>query len=157
MKVKCFPQCCGAGVLLELHLTGKGKEADFDLIKEWIAYSRRNGYRMYDFPEEYGSKVGNQNHMESQAVLHGETDKKEWKRRNGWGMLVAMTSPGQEHIGQRLQEFGFKELLSTVNPVYSDTSHKITLWGMDISKFTESDLETTAQKRAKALVATTKK
>jgi hypothetical protein len=157
MKVKCFPQCCGAGVLIELVLTGKGKEADFDLIKEWIAYARRNGYRMYDFPNEYEAQSGNKHHMDSKAVLNGPTDKKEWVRHNGWGMLVAMTSPGQAGVAQRLEEFGFQKLMETPNPVYSSASHKIILWGLDISKYTEEDLETSAQKKSKALVPTTKK
>lgn len=108
---------------------------------------------MYDFPNEYEAQAGNRNHMDSKAVLGSATDKQEWVKRNSWGMLVAMTSPGQESVAQRLEEFGFQKLMTTSNPVYSNASHKIILWGLDITKYTQADLETSEQKKAKKLEA----
>lgn len=141
--VHTFPRCCGAGVLILEHLTGKGKEADLEFIKSWVYYARRNGYRMYDFPGEYEGESGNP--MSSKAVLDGPTDKKAWKTRNSWGMLLAITNPGREEMAERLKDFGFKELFKTHNPVYS-SNHPITLWGLDLNDYPESKLKPATEK-----------
>ena len=141
--VHTFPLCCGAGVLILEHLTGKGEEADLELIKSWVYYARRNGYRMYDFPEHYNGKRGDP--MSSKAIMGDSTDLQAWNTHNSWGMLLAITNPGREEIGERLKDFGFKELLKTHNPVYSSRSHKITLWGLDLNDFKEADLKPKTQ------------
>lgn len=146
MRVNTFPQCCGAGVLVLEHLTGKGKEADIELIRSWVYYARRNGYRMYDFPNEYDGKDS----LSSKAVIGGKGDQQKWSTRNSWGMLLAMTSPGQDEIGKRLKEFGFVELMKTHNPVYSGSKHFIHLWGLDLNKFKEEDLKPKVAETEKA-------
>lgn len=138
MKVEIFPKCCGAGVLILEHLTGKGEAADLELIRNWVGYAKRNGYHMYDFPQNYDGKSGDP--KSSVAVLGGPTDRQTWERRSSWGMLLAITSPGQEEAAQRLRQFGFKELFKVWNPVYSDKNHKITLWGLDMNDYTEAQL-----------------
>lgn len=144
MKVHTFPKCCGAGVLIIEHLTGKGKEADLELIKSHVAYAKRNGYRMYDFPQDYGGTTGNP--MSSQAVLGGPTDRKDWAPTNSWGMLLAITNPGQREAAERLKDFGFKKLMVTHNPVYYGNKHQIILWGLDMNEYTEEILTTKESK-----------
>ena len=146
MRVQCFPQCCGAGVLVIEHLTGKGKEADLEFIKSWVYYARRNGYRMYDFPGEYGAQSGNTHHMDSKSVMGGLGDQKIFSTHNSWGMLLAITNPSMAEAGERLQDFGFKEIFRTHNPVYGGKhlkggSHPIVLWGLDLNDLTEAELK----------------
>lgn len=152
MKVHTFPQCCGAGVLILEHLTGKGKEADFALIKEWIYYAKRNGYYMYDYPNDYEGEAGNP--MSSKAVLGSKTDKKKWTGRT-WGMLLAITNPSQEEIATRLEEFGFKELMKVHNPVYSGEKHNIRLWGLDLNKYKKGDFQPIPETQPAATGTTT--
>ena len=133
MIVRTFPKCCGAGVLIIEHLTGKGKEADMELIKSWVAYSKRNGYRMYDFPQEFGGTRGD--YMSAKAVIGGPGDQ---KSGTSWGMLLAITTPGMKEAESRLIEFGFEKLMTTHNPIMS---HKINLLGLDLNKVTSTMLE----------------
>src|SRR5437762_2100911 len=90
-----------------------------ELIKQWVYYARRNGYRMYDFTEDYDGKPnGQRGPSDCVTVIGGKGDRKEWSEHNSWGMLLAITNPGQTEIGKRLAKFGFKALLTTHNPVY---------------------------------------
>lgn len=139
MRVHTFPLCCGAGVLMLEHLTGKGKAEDLKLIKDWIGYAKRNGYRMYDFPGEYEGTPHDP--MTSKAVLNSDTDKKTWFRRNSWGMLLAITNPDQWQEEELLKEVGFSKLFTTNNPVYGTSGHDIVLWGLDLNKVTKESLE----------------
>jgi hypothetical protein len=95
---------------------------------------------MYDFPTEYEGKSGDP--MSSKAVLNGPTDKKDWRDKNSWGMLLAMTNPGMGRtVEPRLEKFGFTRVFTTRNPVYSNINHKIHLWALDITTFTEEMLK----------------
>lgn len=135
MRVHTFPRCCGAGVLIIEHLTGKGKEADREYIKSWLYYSKRNGYRMYDFPQEYGGVVGNPD--SSLSVIGGKGDQPTYVPRNGWGVLTAITTPHMKEAAELLKEFGFKDVITAHNPVMG---HKITLWVVDLNTITEKEL-----------------
>src|SRR6267142_314936 len=145
MIVEIFPRCCGAGVLILEHLTGQGEKADLEFIKSWVYYARRNGYRHYDFPEDYGGQSGKPG--SGKAIQDGAGDQKRWSEHNSWGMLLAMTNPGQKEIGKRLLQFGFKELMQTHNPVYGNWvegkkhPHWITLYGLDMNPLTEAMLK----------------
>lgn len=147
MLVHTFPRCCGVGVLILEHLTGKGKEADLKFIKSWMYYAKRNGYRMYDFPTEYDGVHGNP--MSSKAVIGGKGDQPKMHKNNGWGMLLAITNPGREECGERLKDLGWKVLLTTHNPAYSALSHKIVLWGIDLNDLTEAQLKPKTQEAKK--------
>lgn len=138
MKVQTFPQCCGAGVLIIDSLTGRGEKADLDLIRQWVYYARRNGFRMFDYFYEYGGEHGAGS---GKAIIGGPGDQTTWNPRNSWGMLLAITSPGQTEAGQRLEQFGFKKLFETINPFYNKKDHLITLWGLDLNKYTEAMLQ----------------
>jgi len=139
--VQTFPKCCGAGVLVIEHLTGKGEAADLELIKSYVYFARRNGYRMYDFPQEYGAA----NDVQAGASIIGRIgckgDQPGWNTHNSWGMLLAITNPGREEAGKRLKQLGFQELLTTNNPVYNGQNHPITLWGLDLNKIKQEDLK----------------
>lgn len=141
MRAEIFPKCCGAGVLIIEHLTGKGKEEDMKLIRTWIDYVRRNGYYMYDFPQDYQGKSGDP--KSSVAALGGPGDKTDPKTWRSWGMCLAITNPGQTEAAQRLEEFGFKLLMDTHNPVYGKITpgtpghHHIKLWGLDMNLVTD--------------------
>ncbi|SRR5258706_1019632 len=138
MRVETFPQCCGAGVLVIDNLTGKGEKADLELIKSYMAFAKRNGYRMYDFPEEYNGVYGEP--RSSKSLIGGTGDRKRWESGNSWGMLLAITCPNQREAGQRLQQLGFKELFQTINPFYHSRYHKIILWGIDLTTYTPTML-----------------
>jgi len=138
--VQTFPKCCGAGVLVIEHLTGKGEAADLELIKQYVSYARRNGYRMYDFPQEYGAGPDVQAGAAIIGTLGGKGDQSQWNTHNSWGMLLAITDPSRKEAGKRLAQFGFKELLTTNNPVYYGQPHPITLWGLDLNQLKKEDL-----------------
>lgn len=154
MRVHTFPGCCGAGILIFDHLTGLGKESDFEAIKKWIYFAKRNGFRMYDHPGEYDSKVRG-----ITSVSNPEIGQKTLVSRNGWGMLTAITAPHQKEIEERLKEFGeylgdkkhtFKPLLITESPFYGG-NHPITLWGLDIFQIPEKLLLPKEIKAAKVI------
>lgn len=142
MYVTTFPGCCGAGVLVIEHLTGKGKEADFNEIKKWIAYGKRNGLAMYDRPESFGGKSRNGTDLPhpytGRVEIGGKGDE---GNGSGWGMLLAITAPRNVEAAKRLEEFGFTKMFETHNPVYSSMKHTIVLWGLDIARLGPKDLK----------------
>jgi hypothetical protein len=148
MRAEIFPKCCGAGVLVIEHLTGKGKEEDKKLLRSWIDYIRRNGYYMYDFPQEYQGKSGDP--KSSIAAIGGPGDRKPESGRS-WGICLAITNPGQGEAAALLEEFGFKLLMDTHNPVYgkippgTEGTHKIKLWGLDMNLITDDIINGTAE------------
>lgn len=145
MIVHTFPRCCGAGVLIIESMTGRGETADLELIKRWVAFAKRNGFRMYDYCYEYtgtDGRGGKNGPMSSIAVIDGPGDQKEWNPRYSWGMLLAMTNPSQTEAASRLEKFGFTKLMTTTNPWYSVQPHNITLWGLDLNTITREMLET---------------
>jgi len=136
MYVECFPKCCGAGVLVIEHLTGKGEKEDWEEFKRYIYYAKRNGYRMYDFPTEYGG-VQYQPRT-SKSVIGGKGDQKTLQKTNGWGMLLAITTPNLHEAAKRMKQLGFENLLTTHNPIMG---HSITLWGLNLNKITEAQVK----------------
>lgn len=148
MYLHTFPGCCGAGILVVQHLTGKGEVADYEEFKRWIYFARRNGFRMYDYFSTYGGTSRGITQINS---LDNPGDQKTLNYSSGWGMLLVITTIHQKEIETRIEglgkylgdekKYGFIRLpMDTPNP-YSGGYIKLHLWGLDLTKHPEEILK----------------